>query len=227
MGDISKADCFNLCVSSVDGVTELTWSDDLGTETAISPLNAEETALLLECETQVAENLSGHIKTAIALSIIQSKKLYRQEFTTFEAYLKAKFDISRAHGYRMIATGKAASQLSHLGDISKLPADLLKRFGQLTEKQKTKVVGNVTEAINEGNAAAIEKEVLTKAIDEVSVKVEPKKTKTKVNFTELLEKVTKAYEFHGDPKKEKQVKALLLELKEILGKFVQPLEQQG
>lgn len=226
--DDRKADGFAVYVNSVDGVTELTWSDDCGAEKATSPLSAEETALLKQCETQVAENLSGHIKTAIALSIIQSKKLYRQEFTTFDAYLKAKLDITRAHGYRLVAAGKAASQLSRLGDISNLPADLLKRFDQLTEKQKDDVVGTLTEFYAGEKAPAIAKKVLTEAIDEVAPKAERKQTKPKVNFTELLEKVTKACDLHGDPEHEDEVEDLLFELKAMLSKLAkQTVNQNG
>jgi hypothetical protein len=55
-------------------------------------------------------------KTGAALKEINDGKLYRQlGFKTFEAYLKERWGLSRAHGYRLMDAAKGA-EMSPMGD---------------------------------------------------------------------------------------------------------------
>ena len=55
-----------------------------------------------------------------ALKVIRDERLYRQDyFTSFDCYVKERWDMNRAHAYRLIAASEVIDNLSPLGD--KLP----------------------------------------------------------------------------------------------------------
>jgi hypothetical protein len=70
---------------------------------------------LAELEQVVKEGLATYQEVGNALDEIKSRGLYKETHQTFEAYLKEKWGISRAHGYRLIAAAQVA-KMSPIGD---------------------------------------------------------------------------------------------------------------
>ena len=83
----------------------------------VTPLTVEDAALLDECERIVNKGIQSFTDVGNALKIIQDGRLYRETHDTFEKYVKAKWDIGRAHAYRLIGSAETMQVLSPLGDI--------------------------------------------------------------------------------------------------------------
>lgn len=77
---------------------------------------------LIELEAIISHNQDHFVGIGQALMEIRDKRLYKQAlFETFESYVKIRWDMSRAHAYRLMAFYGVIGNLSPIGDI--LPAN--------------------------------------------------------------------------------------------------------
>ena len=77
---------------------------------------------LLQLETLIARNQECFYKIGQALKEIRDNRLYKQTlFGTFEAYTRARWDMGKAHAYRLIKSYEVIYNLSPIGD--ELPAN--------------------------------------------------------------------------------------------------------
>ncbi len=70
---------------------------------------------LAELEQDVQEGLAKYQAVGAALDEIHSRRLYKPEYPNFRTYLLKRWNISRAHGYRLIAAARLAA-VSPIGD---------------------------------------------------------------------------------------------------------------
>jgi hypothetical protein len=80
-------------------------------------LSVTEVDRLGQCESVLEKGLQTFIEVGNALLEIRDSRLYRQEFKTFEEYLKERWNMSRAYAHRIIE----ASQFSALLPIGNKP----------------------------------------------------------------------------------------------------------
>jgi len=77
---------------------------------------------LARLESLISHNQEHFCETGRALKEIRDNRLYRLAlFDTFEAYARARWDISRAHAYRLIKYYEVIHNLSPIGEV--LPAN--------------------------------------------------------------------------------------------------------
>ena len=77
---------------------------------------------LARLESVISRNQEHFCETGRALKEIRDNRLYKLAlFDTFEAYTRARWDISRAHAYRLIQYCEVIRNLSPIGDV--LPAN--------------------------------------------------------------------------------------------------------
>jgi hypothetical protein len=103
----------------------------------VSDLTTTEALLLDTCERHIGAARGSFIATGEALTTIRDRRLYRADYTTFEAYVVGRFGMSRRHAYRCIDATKVYFELeavaSEIGvDVSNLdtrevPADRPRR----------------------------------------------------------------------------------------------------
>lgn len=86
-------------------------------ETALFKLDDVQSVEKAELEKVIANGIKTFRDVGEALATIRAKKLYADEFETFEEYVKTKWDIGRAYAYRMIEAAEIAKDLSPIGDI--------------------------------------------------------------------------------------------------------------
>lgn len=81
-------------------------------------LNRVELNELHECEATIERTSKAFVECGIALERIRSKKLYRQDFDTFEEYCQTKWGWNRQHAHRIIqaAQVKESMKMSPMGD---------------------------------------------------------------------------------------------------------------
>ncbi len=77
---------------------------------------------LTKLETLIARNQERFYKIGQALKEIRDNRLYKQAlFESFEAYTRERWDMGKAHAYRLIRAYEVIYNLSPIGD--KLPAN--------------------------------------------------------------------------------------------------------
>lgn len=73
---------------------------------------------LIQLETFIARSRKHFFKIGRALKEIRDNRLYKSAmFDTFDAYTRARWDMSRAHAYRLIKSYEVIHNLSPIGDI--------------------------------------------------------------------------------------------------------------
>lgn len=83
-----------------------------------STLTPPELVRLKECESRIENGVQAMIDAGNALAEIRDSRLYREQYGTFEAYVKERWGQSRAHAYRIIHAAGIVSGLSPMGDIT-------------------------------------------------------------------------------------------------------------
>lgn len=79
-------------------------------------LTAEEVSTLQRCERVIEEGRKTFLSVGNALMTIREKRLYRQTHTSFDAYLKERWDMGRSTAYRMMEAVEVVNDLSPIGD---------------------------------------------------------------------------------------------------------------
>lgn len=99
-------------------INQLTTIDDETTE--ISALSSEEKLNLNTYEEIIEKGLKTFIEVGNALFEIKNNKLYRESFTTFEAYCKDRWQLKRQRAYELMGAAEIVHQLSenNLSEIS-------------------------------------------------------------------------------------------------------------
>jgi hypothetical protein len=82
-----------------------------------APLATREVARLAELEGVIERGLQTFIEVGRALLEIRDSRLYRENYSTFEAYCRERWGMSRAHAYRQIEAAQVAEMMSPIGDI--------------------------------------------------------------------------------------------------------------
>ena len=67
-------------------------------------------------ESIIQDGLKSFEFVGNSLRAIRDEKLYQENFDTFEAYCKTRWNLSRPHAYRMIDAATVVSNLSPIGD---------------------------------------------------------------------------------------------------------------
>jgi len=83
-----------------------------------SPLSRPEAEQLVECERVIGAGFKAFYEVAAALVIIQTKRLYRAQFPSFEEYCRHRWGLSRTHAYRLIGAAGMFERLLTLRDIT-------------------------------------------------------------------------------------------------------------
>lgn len=93
------------------------WTErPMSTDIAITPLSEVELTQLQECESVIDRGRKTFVEVGRALLAIREGDLHRQTHGTFEEYCKDRWDIERAHGYRLMASAGIVDKLSPMGD---------------------------------------------------------------------------------------------------------------
>jgi hypothetical protein len=131
-------------------------------------LDVSERAALLKCEKTIEEGRRTFVEVGNALAAIRDARLYRESHKTFEAYCRQRWDIGRAHAYRLIESAAVASNLSPIGDKScpsSCPSSqpqseaAARALAKAPPEKRAEVMQAVADASKAPTAAAIKKAV--------------------------------------------------------------------
>ena len=78
---------------------------------------------LTQYEDTIQEGLKSFVEVGSALAAIRDKRLYRADYDTFEAYCADKWQIGRAHAYRLMDASDVVRNVSNWRQDGQVPAN--------------------------------------------------------------------------------------------------------
>jgi len=87
----------------------------------LEALTAPEQDELHRCEAVIEEGRLAFLEVGNALATVREKRLYRATHRTFEDYVQQRWDMGRAHAYRLLDAAQVVGALSPIGDTGVLP----------------------------------------------------------------------------------------------------------
>lgn len=87
----------------------------------ISELTDREQDQLRELETVIKKGWSTFLDVGTALLAINEKRLYRDDYETFEVYCKERLGLSRPYAYSLMGSAEVNEQMSAIADIEIKP----------------------------------------------------------------------------------------------------------
>ena len=87
----------------------------------LSPLTTRERRDFERAERTIARGLKSFMEVGMALKEIRDRRLYRQQYDTFEEYCVRRWDVSRPRAYELCAASEVVADLSAIADIQLLP----------------------------------------------------------------------------------------------------------
>ena len=111
-----------------------------------------------ELETQIDDNFKGAFTLAAALAEIREKRLYREDYKTFEEYCKTRWDYSRSYCERLADTNSVLIDLKGYEDNEMYPRNELQArvFVPLNKDQRIKLLKTAHEKSKTDNTTAAE-----------------------------------------------------------------------
>jgi hypothetical protein len=111
-------------------------------------------ARLAELEAIVQRGLEASLEAGAALMAIRDERLYRDTHETFDAYCRARWNMSRQHAYRLIAGAETSNHLSPRGDIKPTSEYQVRPIAGLTPKLQNQIFRRAVEEAEGKNPTA-------------------------------------------------------------------------
>jgi hypothetical protein len=150
-------------------------------------LTDEEHDNLEQLETQIADNVKSAFTLAAALAEIREKKLYRENYKTFEEYCKQRWDYSRSYCERLADMNDVLVDLKEYEDHQVFPRNELQArvFVPLEKEQRITLFKTVLAESETDRTTASEFTKYRKKLFPCSFGAEAKKPKTKPKMKDV------------------------------------------
>jgi len=79
-------------------------------------LSLRQRSRLDQLEAVIRRGRKQYVAVGNALAEVRDDELYREDYDTFQAYLRGKWDLSESHGYRLIDAAEVADNISPAGE---------------------------------------------------------------------------------------------------------------
>ena len=80
-------------------------------------LTVKECKLFRQLEDTLQKEMGTFVRVGQILLTIREQRLYRKTHKTFEAYCKERWEFTKSHTYRLIASAQVMDVLSPMGDV--------------------------------------------------------------------------------------------------------------
>ncbi len=178
--------------------------DLVASATSRELLTVTEKQRLEECETIIEKGLQTFIEVGQVLLEIKDRRLYREEYGTFEAYCGTRWGLSRPRAYQLIQATNVVNNLSAASEVlpttesqarplSKLSAeDQLETWNEVVQESQETGKSITAKSIEKKVSERLKKKTETSTIvDSVAVDTEtgPENLSTIVDRSELIKKI--------------------------------------
>ena len=140
-------------------------------------LSPAEVQTLEHYEHIIAQGIETFVEVGQALLAIRDQRLYRQSYTTFEDYLRQRWDLSRSYAHRMIDAAVVVENLLPNGNIVPVNEAQARPLTSLPPEQQQEVWREVVETAPAGKVTAKHVQATVKRVKGAST--EPKIDKPK------------------------------------------------
>jgi hypothetical protein len=167
-------------------------------------LTVTEKQRLEECETIIEKGLQTFIEVGQVLLEIKDRRLYREEYGTFETYCGSRWGLSRPRAYQLIQATNVVNNLSAASDVlpttesqarplSKLSAeDQLDTWNEVVQESQETGKSITAKSIEKKVSERLKKKTETSTIVDTEVleaEVNPGNLSTIVDRSELIKKI--------------------------------------
>jgi hypothetical protein len=167
-------------------------------------LTVTEKQRLEECETIIEKGLQTFIEVGQVLLEIKDRRLYREEYGTFETYCGSRWGLSRPRAYQLIQATNVVNNLSAASDVlpttesqarplSKLSAeDQLDTWNEVVQESQETGKSITAKSIEKKVSERLKKKTETSTIVDTEVleaEVNPENLSTIVDRSELIKKI--------------------------------------
>lgn len=195
---------------------------------------ATEPERLAELERVIDTNLRAFYEVGYALREIKERALYKaQGFNTFDDYCVQRWDMHRAHAYRLIDSSNVVSNLSPIGDILPERESQVRPLARLPPEQQREVWQKILQGAEDKakiTAKLVEDTVASVTGQVKAPKEKPAGVRASFHFSEDLDDALSASLLQvkkrvGKDKKAQVSKDLIAEV--ILQHGLEELQAQG
>lgn len=118
------------------------------------PLTPEEADALAAQEAVIARGLQTFYDVGTALTTIRDGRLYRGDFGTFEDYCQSRWNMTRQHANRLVASAEVLRNLEPIGSTLPASESQARPLAQLPPDQQAPAWRRVVETAPEGRITA-------------------------------------------------------------------------
>lgn len=118
------------------------------------PLTPEEADTLAEQEAVVAHGLQTFYDVGTALAAIRDLRLYRADYKTFEDYCQSRWNMTRQHVNRLVASAAVIRNLEPIGSILPSSESQARPLAQLPPAQQGPAWQRAVETADNGRVTA-------------------------------------------------------------------------
>lgn len=108
-------------VSDIDILRPVPATEHRSIQVYSTSLTSREQREFKRAELAIAKGLKSFLEVGMALKEIRDKRLYRQQYDTFEEYCIVRWELSRPRAYELCAASEVMTDLSANADIGLLP----------------------------------------------------------------------------------------------------------
>lgn len=152
------------------------------TAATAKPLTSDEQVRKGELEHTIETGKAAFLEVGQALAEIQKSKLYRDQFDTFDAYCKTRWQFSDNYARRLVSASKVVKQLeSQTVPIGTVKSEAVAReLGKLPEGDRPAVLANATAAAKKAGKPSVTAKDVADAAEKAkpAEKPEPPKSAT-------------------------------------------------
>lgn len=127
-------------------------------------ITLDERSRLYQLEETIRQGLNTFVDVGNALLEIRDKRLYRQEYSTFEEYCREQWNMSRPRAYQLIDAANVVTNLSTIVDKFPIIESQARPLASLEPEEQVEAWKRVITSTPEGNVTA---KIVLKAVKEV------------------------------------------------------------
>ena len=149
----------------------------------IELITLDERSRLFQLEETIRQGLNTFVDVGNALLEIRDKRLYRQEYSTFEDYCREQWGMSRIHAHRMIEAAYVTNNLLPIGNILPRTESQARPLASLEPAEQVEAWKRVITSTPEGKITAA---VVLKAAKEVEREKREERRQGRIESTPVI-----------------------------------------
>lgn len=146
-------------------------------------ITLDERSRLYQLEETIRQGLNTFVDVGNALLEIRDKRLYRQEYSTFEEYCREQWNMSRPRAYQLIDAANVVTNLSTIVDKFPIIESQARPLASLEPEEQVEAWKRVITSTPEGKVTA---SIVLKAVKEVEREKRIERRQERIESTPVI-----------------------------------------